>query len=328
MAHMGKLERLLDLITVLLEAGRPLTRHEIRDTLPDGAYAADNVAFRQSFERDKKVLRKLGIELVVAPAPDSDPPIDGYRIDREAFGVDPPTLDPDESTSLAVAAAFVRIDPARPGTPVWLLGDGGAGPVDGANLTGADVPGGPDVRALMRAVTERRVVSFGYRGEERIVEPHRLVFTKGRWQLTGHDRLRDDVRQFRSDRIQGAVSLSHEFFDPPVVTREVEVDHAWRFAASPVGPDGRPVGDPIPVRVRVDARHVTWLVGFLGGLPETEPSEDGSMVVTEQVRDIAAFRSFVLTFLDGAEILDPPEVRDDMVSWLEGLAATGSGGLS
>jgi predicted DNA-binding transcriptional regulator YafY len=52
------------------------------------------------------------------------------------------------------------------------------------------------------------------------------------------------------------------------------------------------------------------------------------MVVTEQVRDIAAFRSFVLTFLDGAEILEPPEVRDDMVAWLEGLAATSNGGPS
>ena len=71
---------------------------------------------------------------------------------------------------------------------------------------------------------------------------------------------------------------------------------------------------------------MTWLVGFLGGLSETEPSEDGSMVVTEQVRDIAAFRSFVLTFLDGAEILEPPEVRDDMVAWLEGLAGTADRG--
>ena len=323
---MGKLERLLDLITVLLEAARPLTRHEIRDTLPSGAYAADDVAFRRTFERDKDELRALGIELVRAPAPDSEPPIDGYRIDPEAFGVDLPTLDPDESTSLALATAVVRIDPERPGTPIWLLGGSDAGRAGGANLAGTDVPGGPDVRTLMRAVTERRVVSFVYRGEERAVEPHRLVFAKGRWQLTGHDRLRDDVRQFRSDRIQGAVSLSDESFDPPGVTREVEVDHAWRFAGATDWLDGRPPGEPIPVRVRVDARHAAWLGGFLGKSSEVEPSGDGSVVITEQVRDVAAFRSFVLTFLDDAEILDPPEVRDDMVAWLEGLAAAGGRG--
>lgn len=323
---MGKLERLLDLITVLLEAERPLTRHEIRDTLPAGAYATDDVAFRRTFERDKDELRALGVELLVAPAPDSDPPIDGYRIDRAAFGVDLPALDPEESTSLALAAAVVRIDPDRPGTPIWLLGDHDVGTAGGPNLAGADVPGGPDVRVLMRAVTERRVVFFGYRGEERAVEPHRLVFTKGRWQLTGYDRLRGDVRQFRNDRIQGAVCLSDESFEPPAVTREVEVEHAWRFAASTVGPDGRPAADPIPVRVQVDARHVPWLVSFLGAETEVEPSENGSMVVTEQVSDVAAFRSFVLTFLDGAEIIGPSDIRDDMVAWLEGLEAASGGG--
>jgi predicted DNA-binding transcriptional regulator YafY len=110
------------------------------------------------------------------------------------------------------------------------------------------------------------------------------------------------------------------------VTREVEVDHAWRFADATDWLDGRPPGEPIPVRVRVDARHAAWLGGFLGKSSEVEPSGDGSVVITEQVRDVAAFRSFVLTFLDDAEILDPPEVRDDMVAWLEGLAAAGGRG--
>jgi predicted DNA-binding transcriptional regulator YafY len=32
------------------------------------------------------------------------------------------------------------------------------------------------------------------------------------------------------------------------------------------------------------------------------------------------FRSFVLSFLDHAEVLDPPELRDDLIAWLEGLA--------
>ena len=38
------------------------------------------------------------------------------------------------------------------------------------------------------------------------------------------------------------------------------------------------------------------------------------------VRDVAAFRSFVLTFLDGAEVVAPTGFRDEMVSWLEALA--------
>jgi predicted DNA-binding transcriptional regulator YafY len=34
-----------------------------------------------------------------------------------------------------------------------------------------------------------------------------------------------------------------------------------------------------------------------------------------------AFRSFVLGFLDHAEVLGPPAIRQDLVAWLEGLAA-------
>jgi predicted DNA-binding transcriptional regulator YafY len=33
------------------------------------------------------------------------------------------------------------------------------------------------------------------------------------------------------------------------------------------------------------------------------------------------FRSFLLTFLEHAEVLGPPELRDDVVTWLEAIAA-------
>lgn len=35
-----------------------------------------------------------------------------------------------------------------------------------------------------------------------------------------------------------------------------------------------------------------------------------------------AFRSFVLGFLEHAEVLDPPELRADLVGWLQRLAGT------
>ena len=33
------------------------------------------------------------------------------------------------------------------------------------------------------------------------------------------------------------------------------------------------------------------------------------------------FRSFVLGFLDHAEVLSPPDLRDELVAWLEALVA-------
>ena len=64
MAAMKKLERLLDFVALLLETERPLTRHEIRDALPPGAYAEDDESFRRTFERDKDELRELGLPIV------------------------------------------------------------------------------------------------------------------------------------------------------------------------------------------------------------------------------------------------------------------------
>ena len=47
----------------------------------------------------------------------------------------------------------------------------------------------------------------------------------------------------------------------------------------------------------------------------------GKTIVEVAMTNGAAFRSFVLGFLDHAEILDPPEVRADMIEWLEAVAA-------
>lgn len=40
------------------------------------------------------------------------------------------------------------------------------------------------------------------------------------------------------------------------------------------------------------------------------------------VRNVDAFRSFVLGFLDHAEVLGPPVLHDDMISWLSALVAS------
>ena len=108
MAAMKKLERLLDLVALLLEAERPLGRHEIRDGLPPGAYADDDEAFRRTFERDKDELRNLGIPIEVESLPGWDASQAGYRIHRSALEADLPALDPDEFASLALPSAMVR----------------------------------------------------------------------------------------------------------------------------------------------------------------------------------------------------------------------------
>ena len=43
---------------------------------------------------------------------------------------------------------------------------------------------------------------------------------------------------------------------------------------------------------------------------------DGSIVAELTVTNRDAFRGLVLTYLEHAEILEPQELRDDLVAWL------------
>ncbi|NDH87818.1 MAG: WYL domain-containing protein [Actinobacteria bacterium] len=52
-------------------------------------------------------------------------------------------------------------------------------------------------------------------------------------------------------------------------------------------------------------------------LGEVVDRPDGSVTATLDVRNIDAFRSFVLSFLEHAEILEPADLRTDFVEWLE-----------
>jgi predicted DNA-binding transcriptional regulator YafY len=55
-----------------------------------------------------------------------------------------------------------------------------------------------------------------------------------------------------------------------------------------------------------------------------ERRADGAVVVTLPVVNRAAFRTWVIDLLDHAEVLSPPELRADMVAWLDAVAGAGS----
>jgi predicted DNA-binding transcriptional regulator YafY len=75
--------------------------------------------------------------------------------------------------------------------------------------------------------------------------------------------------------------------------------------------------EPVSARLLVDADHAGWAVGQVGVEAEESRRKDGSVVLAVTVTNRSAFRSFVLGFLDHAEVLDPPELRDELISWLE-----------
>jgi predicted DNA-binding transcriptional regulator YafY len=73
--------------------------------------------------------------------------------------------------------------------------------------------------------------------------------------------------------------------------------------------------------VLVDADQAAVAIAEVGDDAVVERRDDGSVVLELAVTNRDGFRSFVLGFLDHAEVLAPDELRDDVVDWLRALVA-------
>ncbi len=294
---MDKLERLLNLTAALLHAEIPLTAEELRDRV--GGYPDTKATFRRAFERDKDDLRSMGMPLRVEPVPGVDPPVDGYRLDRDEYAGTELALEADELAALHLATSLVQLD--GDDTALVKLGAGsGDAPADSVGR----VPFNDTLATMIGAAVDRNALSFTYNDVERIVEPWKLSFTRGHWYLSGFDRLREDQRLYRVDRIKDGVSLSGPAKAPVGDVNEPIDLRGWELGDGPV----------IKATILVDADQAAYARHMLG---EVVDRPDGSVTATLDVRNIDAFRSFVLSFLEHAEILEPAELRTDFVEWLE-----------
>jgi proteasome accessory factor B len=180
----------------------------------------------------------------------------------------------------------------------------------------AALPADANLVTLFSAVSERRTAAFSYRSRkgvtERTVDPYRLDFQRGRWYVTGLDHHRDGERHFRLDRMQGAVAVGRSAaFRPPATTVPGVRLAPWELGE----------GTPVTARVLVDADQAALARTMVGPEVEVEERPDGSVVVSLPVTSPDGLRSFVLGFLDHAEVLDPPSLREEIVAWLREMAS-------
>src|SRR5206468_2137117 len=109
---------------------------------------------------------------------------EGYRIPKSAYYLPDPGLEPDELAALHLAATAVRLPGTRGDEALWKLG--GVPAASGQPAVPAlrtELPGSEHLVAMFGAVSERRPVTFTYRGVERTVDPYRLSFRTGHWYL-------------------------------------------------------------------------------------------------------------------------------------------------
>ncbi len=303
---LDRLERVTDLVLVLLEARQPLTLDAIAHQVP--GYPAEHAARRQAFERDKRLLRDEGIPVLTQRMPGHEQY--GYRIDRDAFYLPDLDLEPDEQVALHLAVAGVHLGDPSGRDALLKLGAAGLGDV---RPVASMVPPAALIE-LFEAVRTRATAGFTYRNETRRVAPVGLWFRFGHWYLVAWDLDRSAVRTFRVDRIEGQVSRGEA--GGAEVPQDVDVE-----AALPEEPWEVEGEDRVEMRIRVDALEARRVADEVGQDKVVARHDDGSVELVLGVSSFASIRSWVLGLLDHATIMGPPAFREELVAWLGALTA-------
>jgi proteasome accessory factor B len=314
---MQPLERLVNLVALLLDTRTPLTFEQIRSKLAEAYEHEDVNSAKRMFERDKDILRDIGVPIEVVSV-DVWEAEQGYRIPRERYYLPEIRFTPEEISALFVAARAGG-DPSVEDAVRALLSGAEGGIMSALSGSTAGIGGARDARlpAVGEAVAGLRRIRFSYRtarGEtsDRVVDAYGLVLRGGKWYLVGHDRDRDEVRSFRLSRFASDVSDEGEGSEPPGGFRAA--DHVQ---AGPWGP-----GEAETAAVIAFSPGVAWWAtrGVAGAEP-VGTRADGWALVRLPWQPGESLAGWVLSFGPDAEALEPPELRDEVVGRLEATLA-------
>jgi predicted DNA-binding transcriptional regulator YafY len=325
-----RLERMTNLVLVLLETTRPLTLREISGTV--AGYPEGSEASRQAFERDKKALRELGIPLTIQPV-ESEQQV-GYRILPDDYYLPDLGLDVDEEQALGFAIAAVQLGGgagadaiAKLGGPVTeavlgrarLRGEGPTGDDAGPWVAPVAVlPSLPALGLLHEALRQRAVVRFRYHEREREVEPFGLAFRAGAWYLVGRDRAAAGgaaTRTFRVDRFESLPAAGEPSgYAPPGTTDLRDEIRLLPWSASETD------ADVLVAEVVVDARQARVVAAHVPAAAIAGWQPDGSVRVRLAAGDHEAFVSWAVGLGDTLVVEGPPVLREAVIDRLRELA--------
>ena len=296
------IERILNLLAFLLTVGRPVSADEIRYTVA-GYDQGEDEAFRRMFERDKELLRQLGISLE-RQATDAFEVEYGYVVPEGGYELPDPGLTDEERAALWLAAQAVRLG-GQPSGPEALFKLGGVAGSVGAEPLAANL--GEEVELLgdlFTAVVEHRVVTFRYRDKKRTFNSYGLVHRRGHWYLVGATPA-DEIRAFRVDRIS-RLQLGD---DADAFTRPADFDVERSIPDAPweAGPED------IVAEVVFDAEVAWWARREVGANASVKEETDGGIRATIPVAHPDAFIGWLLGFVDQAEITAPDELRERLL---------------
>ncbi|MFC4626709.1 helix-turn-helix transcriptional regulator [Promicromonospora alba] len=337
-------ERLLNLVIALVNTNAAMTKQQVRTAVAGYADAPSDEAFERMFERDKDMLRALGIPVVTVGTGGHTDEL-GYRIDHDAYALPPIDLTPAELGVLSLAAQFwqdktLQTDINR---AMVKLRAAGAGDPSVDALAGL----APSVRAvgdaygpLMEAIEARRAVTFSYRAAyngavlTRHVEPWRIAARDGGWYLMCFDRDRQAPRVFRMSRIESRVRITGPAgaYEIPDFETDVMLGKAQhgevRAAVVAVRPERagalRARAKPVPEGER--EAYSERLPGPVGASAGDRAGDHAGWDVLEvPYRSLSGMASEAAGYGAALVVLEPEPVRNETLRRLTAAAALGTG---
>ncbi|MCP2265348.1 helix-turn-helix transcriptional regulator [Promicromonospora thailandica] len=328
-------ERLLNLVIALVNTNAAMTKQQVRAAVAGYADAPSAEAFERMFERDKDMLRALGVPVVTVGTGGHTDEL-GYRIDQDAYALPSIDLTPAELGVLSLAAQFwqdktLQTDITR---AMVKLRAAGAGDPSADALAGL----APSVRAvgdaygpLMEAIEARRAVTFAYRAAyngavlTRHVEPWRIAARDGGWYLMAFDRDRQAPRVFRMSRIESRVRIvgASGAYQIPEFETDVMLGKTHgevRQAVVAVRPER---ASALRARAKAvpDGERQAWLDRLPGAGTGSDASGPGWDVLEVPFRSLTGMASEAAGYGAALVVLDPEAVREETVRRLRAAAA-------
>ncbi len=308
-AQARQLERALKIVSLVSVAPYQYTRPRL---------ATDFEVSERTIDRALALLRGLGYEI------DHDPER-GYAFARTP-PLPPAPLTLPDVLALTLAAELARdsgdIDTASLGAALARLLD--AVPLSARPLLRRELlrraeskRAGTGRRAALRAVQQallegrraRIVYATGSRGgeiSERVIEPYAVSPYDGSWMITAYDHRREEVRDFKVDRIVSAALLDDTYEVPATFDMAAYRGPAWGVLRGEAGA-------PVEIALLFDAEAGRWVQEE--GRAEAmafEPQADGSVLARLTAGVTPEFVRWLLWYGPHCRVLAPDSLREQV----------------
>ena len=286
-----KIDRLIGILSVLLQKEK-MTAPELAERFE---------VSRRTINRDIEDLCKAGIPIQTSQGTGGGISImEGYRLDRTIL----------TSKDMQMILAGLRsldsvsgssyycqlMEKIRTGSSEFISGRDSI-LIDLSSWYGDSLT--PKIETIQDAIESRRLVRFQYyapSGEsERKVEPYFLVFRWSSWYLWGLCKDRKDFRMFKLNRMD-RIQKTDESFE----CRNIAMPDLSNEKIFPGG---------IKVKVLFEPDQKWRLIEEFGPKCFTE-YDDGRLLFTGDYTDLGNLITWLMTFGDKAEVIEPREARE------------------